>query len=199
MIRKITVEELKEIDKEGLVLQGCGGPVEDWINGINDMFTKEGILLGDTKFENVSVFEHEGFTQLLFDMSEAKIQIGKLAMWRLATHEQFGGKWLSDYLPQNFGVEMKTKDQEAPEEVEKPDCALIGADGNIYNLMGIASRTLKEHGLREEASEMIGRIHNSGNYHEALHIIGDYVNIVSVEDEMDMDEDYENDMEMGGM
>ena len=26
---------------------------------------------------------------------------------------------------------------------KKPDCPLIGADGNIFNLIGIASRTLR--------------------------------------------------------
>ena len=49
----------------------------------------------------------------------------------------------------------------------KPKCKLIGEDGNIFNLMGIASRILKKAGLREEAEEMIKRIQNSGSYHEA--------------------------------
>lgn len=37
---------------------------------------------------------------------------------------------------------------------EKPECALIGEDGNIFNLMGKASRTLKRNGMRKEAEEM---------------------------------------------
>ena len=37
-------------------------------------------------------------------------------------------------------------------DIVKPDCPLIGADGNIFNLLGIASRTLREHGLKEQAS-----------------------------------------------
>ena len=36
----------------------------------------------------------------------------------------------------------------------KPDCPLIVENGNIYNLVGIASRTLKRNGLSDEASEM---------------------------------------------
>ena len=28
-------------------------------------------------------------------------------------------------------------------EKEKPMCSIIGADGNIFNILGIASRTLK--------------------------------------------------------
>ncbi len=27
-------------------------------------------------------------------------------MWRLRSHESFGGTWLSDYLPNKLGVEM---------------------------------------------------------------------------------------------
>lgn len=59
----------------------------------------------------------------------------------------------------------------------KPKCKLIGADGNIFNLMGIASRTLKEAGMKEEAKEMVGRINNSKSYIEALAIISEYVEI----------------------
>lgn len=59
----------------------------------------------------------------------------------------------------------------------KPKCKLIGEDGNIFNLMGIASRTLKKAGLREEAEEMIERMQNSGSYHEALGIIMEYVEV----------------------
>lgn len=70
-------------------------------------------------------------------------------------------------------------------EIVKPDCPLIGADGNIFNLMGIASRTLKRHGMTEQAKKMADRIHKSGSYHEALNIIGEYVNITSVDDEIE--------------
>ena len=59
-------------------------------------------------------------------------------------------------------------------------CPLIGRDGNIYNLMGIASRTLKQNGMREQAKEMCERITSSKNYYEALNILGEYVNITSV-------------------
>ena len=59
----------------------------------------------------------------------------------------------------------------------KPDCKLIGEDGNIFNLMARASRTLRENNLSEEAQEMRERITSSGSYDEALCIIGEYVNI----------------------
>lgn len=70
----------------------------------------------------------------------------------------------------------------------KPDCPLIGENGNIFNLVGIAARTLKRNGLYEQASEMSEKVFKSDSYEEALSIIGEYVNITSV-DEPDEDID----------
>ena len=60
---------------------------------------------------------------------------------------------------------------------KKPKCPLIGQDGNIFNLMGIASKTLKRNGMYDEAKEMCSRITSSGSYYEALNVIGEYVEI----------------------
>lgn len=80
---------------------------------------------------------------------------------------------------------------EIKKNATKPNCPLIGQDGNIFNLMGIASRTLKQHGMADQATEMCNRIYECGSYHEALGIIGEYVNITSVDDptEDDIEED----------
>ena len=71
--------------------------------------------------------------------------------------------------------------------MEKPKCALVGQDGNIFNLVGIASRTLKQNGMREHAKEMSDKVFSSHSYDEALNIIGEYVEITDeaglVEDE----------------
>ena len=37
--------------------------------------------------------------------------------------------------------------------MNKPKCKLVGEDGNIFNLMGIASKALKEAGLEDESKE----------------------------------------------
>lgn len=63
----------------------------------------------------------------------------------------------------------------------KPDCPLIREDGNIFNLVGIAVRTLKRNSLSKEATEMTEKVFVSGSYEEALGIIGEYVNITSVD------------------
>ena len=99
-------------------------------------------------------------------------------MWRLQTHANFGGTWLSDFVPNRLGGFIGEPAQEA----EKPDCALIGQDGNIFNLVGIASRTLRQHGQPDQAKEMSDRVFASGSYAEALGIIGEYVNITSTDE-----------------
>lgn len=191
-VKQITSDDLRKMKgKEGLILQGCGGSLDEWIDGINDLLTKSEILLDGTKFkaENCCVFENEGLTNLMFPFSEdVKLDIGKLAMWRLQTHENFGGKWLSDYVDNTLGGFV--------DKQQKPDCKLLGTDGNIFNLMGIASRTLRQNGMAEQAVEMRDRICASGSYDEALCIIGDYVNITG---EDDYDEDMDDGMEFGGM
>jgi hypothetical protein len=59
--------------------------------------------------------------------------------------------------------------------MQKPVCKLIGQDGNIFNLMGIACRALRDAGLEKRAFEMIERISLAQDYDEALRIILEYV------------------------
>ena len=107
-------------------------------------------------------------------------------MWRLQTYGQFGGTWLSDYVENRLGG---FAEEQQKEEKLKPDCPLIGQDGNIFNLMGIAARTLRRNGMADQATEMCSRIHESaGSYYEALGIIGEYVNITSEDESEDMEE-----------
>lgn len=63
MMKEITVGELKKMtDKEGLILQGCGGDLKEWEDGVNELLTESGILLEGDTFKNVYVFENEGWT-----------------------------------------------------------------------------------------------------------------------------------------
>ena len=177
-MNRITIEQLKQMsNSEGLVLQGCGGDLQTWIDGVNEMLTEDGILLEGDTFKHVSSFQHGGTTNLLFHFDDVKLEAGKLAMWRLRTHQQFGGMWLSDYLPNRLGVEYSQL--AAP---EKPRCPLVGANGNVFHLMGLASRTLEDAGMLEAASEMKTRITESGSYDSALTIIMEYVTAVSLDE-----------------
>ena len=193
-IKRINVKDLLDYEgKEGLILQGCGGDPQEWIDGINEMLTKQEILLDGTKFENenCAVFGNDGSTCILFQFTEGtNLNVGKLAMWRLGTHQNLGGTWLSDFVDHKFGGFHAKQTNEQT----KPNCPLIGQDGNIFNLMGIATRTLCEYGMADQAKEMTNRIHSDAkSYYEALNIIGEYVNITSIDD---VDEDIDEGMDM---
>ena len=59
----------------------------------------------------------------------------------------------------------------------KPICKLIGENGNIFNLMGIVSKVLKNNNLHDEANEMTDRVFNSRSYDEVLRIFADYIEV----------------------
>ena len=63
------------------------------------------------------------------------------------------------------------------QEKPHPHCPLLGQDGNIFNLMGIAARVLRQNGMAAEAKEMQTRIMGGAchSYEEALGIISEYV------------------------
>lgn len=105
---KVTIISSDDIRKmrgeEGLVLQGCGGDLDEWVDGINEMFTEEELLLDGTQFSKVSAFTHDNLTNLLFHFTDdVKLNMGKLAVWRIASHGNFGGTWLSDYVVNHLG------------------------------------------------------------------------------------------------
>ena len=171
-ISRINADELRDMeDKEGLVLQGCAEPFQEWVDGISDMLAEEDILKDDSRFEKAIAFEHDGLTNLLFPFEGVKLEMGKLAMWRLKTHDVFGGTWLSDYVPNRLGGFRSQETQKK----ERPKMNLFGEDGNICAIMGRASGLLKENGQDAEATEMIERVTSSGSYEEALGIISEYV------------------------
>ena len=58
---------------------------------------------------------------------------------------------------------------------DMPVAPLIGANGNIFNLGGIATNVLKEVGLYDQARKMQNRITKCESYEEALGVISDYV------------------------
>ena len=173
MVKHITTEDLRRMeDQEGLILQGCGGDPQEWVDGINELFTEAGILLNGSMFqaENVSLFQHGELTNLLFPFEGVELEVGKLAIWRIQTHGQFGGTWLTDYVPNKLGGFLS--EQPAP---AKPSMNLIGEDGNIFSILGRASRLLQRAGMKAQSEEMVQRVTSCGDYYQALNIISEYV------------------------
>ena len=179
-VQEITTDELRRMsDQEGLVIQDCGGDLQEWVDGINEMLVVDGVFKKGAGFQEAYSFKHDGVTCLLFPFrKDVSLDVKKLAIWRLQTHQIFGSTWLSDYVPNELGGFLP----KGPEQSrQKPDCPLIGRDSNVFNLMGIAGRTLREHGMEEQAQEMLQRITQCQSYDSALNIISDYVNIVPKE------------------
>ena len=169
-IKQITTDDLRHMeDKEGLILQDCGGDPQEWVDGINGLLTEAGILLDGSKFEDVSSFQRDGMTCLLFPFEGAKLDGSRLAMWRIQTHEQFGGTWLSDYVPNQLGGFVREAHR------QKPTMSLLGQDGNIFAVMGKASALLKEAGMGDLVDHMVQRVTTCGDYYKALNIISEYV------------------------
>lgn len=171
-IKHISAEEIAEMaGMEGLILQGCGGDPAEWVSGINELLTKEGVLLDGDVFKDIFVFEHEGRTNMLFGMENVKLDMGRLAIWRLKSYAAFGGYWLGDYLANRLGI-----DADSVQAVnDKPAMQLEGMDGNIFNILGSASKLLKENGLEAQAKEMFERATAAKSYEQALGIISEYV------------------------
>ena len=73
---------------------------------------------------------------------------------------------------------MKTKFEENKKmEKSKPKVKLVGESGNVFNLMGICSRALKNVGMKGESKEMCNRVFKCGSYEEALVIMMEYCDV----------------------
>ena len=121
-IKNITTDDLRCMkSSEGLIIQGCGGDLQEWVDGINEMLTQEGILRNGSVFKECSSFEHDGLTCLLFPFKGVDADLGRLAIWRLKTHDTFGGTWLSDYVPNRLGGFFSSQQDEPAETEEDED------------------------------------------------------------------------------
>lgn len=79
----------------------------------------------------------------------------------------------------NFKLEFVNNEETKTENTipSKPRCKLIGADGNIFNLLGIAGRALTRAGMRDKKEEMQQKAFKAKSYDEALQIIMQYVEV----------------------
>ena len=60
-IERITTEDLRRMEgQEVLILQGCDGDLEEWMEGINEMLTQSGILLE----QNLNIYLHLSMKKL---------------------------------------------------------------------------------------------------------------------------------------
>ena len=169
-IKKINQSEVKKLRNtncEYLVLQGCGGDYDEWIDGITNTLKDNGIVPDSFSFDEIYLFEKDGVTNIAFALNNKSIDISKLAMFRLKIRNEFGAMWLSDYID-NYLKDVR-------EVNKKPKAPIVGADGNVFNLIGICSQALKRVGYYDQAKEMTNRVTNSHSYEDALSIMLEYI------------------------
>ena len=61
--------------------------------------------------------------------------------------------------------------------MSKPTCKLIGEDGNIFNVIGLVSRSLKKAGMKDKSEEFTKKAFASHSYDEVLALATKYVKV----------------------
>ena len=89
-----------------------------------------------------------------------------------------GDGTLAVHFWQEDGFKMTPSFEKIPKPEKnslRPKMQLIGQDGNIFAIMGRASRLPKNAGQSDKAKEMCDRVTTSQSYSEALSIVSEYV------------------------
>ena len=58
---------------------------------------------------------------------------------------------------------------------QKPECKLVGTDGNVFSIIGKVSACLKKAGQADKAKEFQQKAMSSKSYDEVLMLLHDYV------------------------
>lgn len=119
-VNEATFMNLMEIgrDKDGLVLLGAGGDLQEWIDGVKSLLKEGGVASPEFEVtEAHKVTTTSGRTDLLLLFDWSTVNVGKLAIWRIG----FGDcSWLSDYV-NNYADQhfFKWIDQEELEDAKR--------------------------------------------------------------------------------
>ena len=105
LIKNISCSEVKELrnnNYEYLVLQGCGGDLNEWIKGVTTLLKENNIIPDTFEFDEVYSFENNNLTNMAFALNSKDIDMSKLALFRVKIRESFGAMWLSDYIDNGY-------------------------------------------------------------------------------------------------
>lgn len=61
--------------------------------------------------------------------------------------------------------------------MERPRCRLIGEDGNVFNVIGLVSRALKQADRGDEAKRFTQEAFGARSYDEVLALVQQYVEV----------------------
>lgn len=94
--------ELRNNEYEHLILQGCGGDLNEWVDGITKLLKENDIVPKSFKFKEVYLFENNDLSNMAFPLDSKDIDMEKLAVFRLKIRDTFGAMWLSDYIDNGY-------------------------------------------------------------------------------------------------
>lgn len=60
---------------------------------------------------------------------------------------------------------------------EKPVCKLVGEDGNVFNIIALVRRALRNAGQQDAAEEFVRRAYACKSYDEVLRLVVTYVDV----------------------
>lgn len=170
----------------------CGG--DGWNGNLMEYYHEDDAVKAKVSSAVVSVEYHEGRLCgcATVELSEAleRDELTRLTEYLSGQYSDgFGegfeqrdiavdGGVLNVHLWQTHGFSM-TCERPGPAEPRKPPrrpkMRLAGMDGNIFAILGSASRLLRRDGQADRAKEMADRVFASGSYEQALSIISEYV------------------------
>lgn len=133
MIKKIEFidELLHEFEGEGLVCLGCGGNLNEWVDGVNNIMLSQNVTSHPKIFGDAIHFEYEGLTNLLFPFptDSDDFNVSRLAIVRL--HYDWM-KWWSDYKDNTLLTETYEDDEDIFDDFyydeDDEDCPLFTPD-----------------------------------------------------------------------
>ena len=127
---------------------------------------------GAGRIIETNVFEGKGEEEYQFAMNVHNPYYRELDKDKLFT--SYSG--YLERIEEDIDVEKGLERWEVEKRV-KPFCKLIGEDGNVFNLLGIVSKTLKRAGYKKEAEEVSKRAWECESYDKALQLFMDYVDV----------------------
>lgn len=86
------------------------------------------------------------------------------------------------YLDMQDELEKMRQEEMKMKQNRKPKCPMIGSDGNVFNLIGLAQKSLLAVNEEDSAKELQERVFQSGSYDEALNIMQEYVEVTSIDE-----------------
>ena len=86
------------------------------------------------------------------------------------------------YLNMQDELEKMRQEEMKMKQNRKPKCPMIGSDGNVFNLIGLAQKSLLAVNEEDSAKELQERVFQSASYDEALNIMQEYVEVTSIDE-----------------